>query len=273
MIMGVKKKYCSKTKLVPTEFNPNDSTQSYASQLRNNGGFFSVWDEESVEAPDLVDVLSDLDFEGWSPESKEYRKDAQSDFQRFIRGQKSLTGVQKAAWELMQQHTISRSNQFTGTQIAGRLLPLPKFSMGHSELTDHEFSRHSMHVVERFQFMLDNNITKKEDLPLEMRTKKFNQKPLPPRWSEKPSITVTSLPDDYVHYSRPRTFSVREWARIQTFPDSHIFCGKRTTGGSRRAGSPDNWDREVPKYTQIGNAVPPLLGKAIGERIRDIISP
>ena len=104
-----------------------------------------------------------------------------------------------------------------------------------------------------------------------MRTKKFNQKPLPARWPEKPSMTVTSLPDDYVHYSKPRTFSVREWARLQTFPDKHIFCGKRTTGGSRRAGSPDNWDREVPKYTQIGNAVPPLLGKAIGEKIRFIL--
>ena len=58
---------------------------------------------------------------------------------------------------------------------------------------------------------------------------------------------------------------------MQTFPDSHVFCGKRTTGGSRRAGSPGNWEREVPKYTQIGNAVPPLLGMAIGERVLEII--
>ncbi len=270
MIMGVKKKYCSKEKLVPSEFNPHDSTRSYASQLRNNGGFFPVWDEEEIEAPDLIDVLSDLDFEDWSPESKEYRKDARSDFQRFIRGQIPLTGVQQAASELIQRGTISRSGQLTGTQISGRVL-LRDFSMGHSELTDHEFSRHSRHVVERFQLMLDNNITKKEDLPPEMRTRKFNQKPLPARWPDKPSMTVTSLPDDYVHYSKPRTFSVREWARMQTFPDSHVFCGKRTTGGSRRAGSPGNWEREVPKYTQIGNAVPPLLGMAIGERVLEII--
>ena len=78
-----------------------------------------------------------------------------------------------------------------------------------------------------------------------MRTKKFNQKPLPARWEKHPTMTVTSLPDDYVHYSRPRTFSVREWARLQTF-DKHIFCGKRTTGGDRRAGNPSegNWERE-----------------------------
>ena len=103
------------------------------------------------------------------------------------------------------------------------------------------------------------------------QTKKFNQKPVPPKWENKPTITVTSLPDDYVHYSNPRTFSVREWARIQTFPDCHQFSGPRTTGGSRRAGSPEDWSREVPKYTQIGNAVPPLLGKAIGERVKQIL--
>ena len=121
--------------------------------------------------------------------------------------------------------------------------------------------------------MLDNNVTKKEDLPDHMKTRKFNQKPLPARWKNKPSMTVTSLPDDYIHYRKPRTFSVREWARLQTFPDKHIFCGKRTTGGDRRAGNPSegNWDRDVPKYTQIGNAVPPLLGKAIGEKIASFL--
>ena len=179
MIMGIQKKYCSKTKLVPTKFDPNDSTQSYASQLRNNGGFFPVWDEENIDAPDLVDVLSDLDFEGWSSESKEYSKDAQSKFQRFIRGQKPLTGVQKAAWELMQRHTFVTSNRLTGTQAAGRLLPLPKFSQGQTELTEHEFSKHSEHVIERFQFMLDKKITNKEDLPPEMRTKKIQPKTTP----------------------------------------------------------------------------------------------
>ena len=74
MIRGVKKKYCSKKYLPTTKFNPNDTTQSYASQLRNNGGFFPVWDEESIDAPDPIDVLSDLDFDGWSPDSREYRR-------------------------------------------------------------------------------------------------------------------------------------------------------------------------------------------------------
>lgn len=236
MIMGVKEGYIDE--LIPAKFDPEISSVSYASQLRNNGGFFPSWDEENTNAPDLIDVISDLDFEGWSKDKPRYKKNAKTDFQKFMR---------------------------EGVQVDDK---------GREILTDHEFSSHKPHVVERFQYMLDNKVTKKSDLPPHMQTKKFNQKPLPARWEKHPIMTVTSLPDDYVHYSRPRTFSVREWARLQTFPDKHIFCGKRTTGGDRRAGNPSegNWERDVPKYTQIGNAVPPLVGRALGEKIREILS-
>ena len=238
MIMGIRNDVLKNSNVKPTPFNPENRAFSFASQLRNNGGFFPSWDEDEINAPDLIDVLSDLDFEGWSSESPFYQKEPVTDFQRFMR-------------------------EGNHEDENGREL-----------LTDHQFSNHNKQVRERFQYMLENNITKKTDLPLHMQTRKFNQKPLPSRWEKNPTMTVTSLPDDYVHYSNPRTFSVREWARMQTFPDKHIFSGPRTTGGHRRAGNPSlgNWTRDVPKYTQIGNAVPPLLGKAIGERVKEIIS-
>ena len=102
-----------------------------------------------------------------------------------------------------------------------------------------------------------------------LKTNKFAQRLLFPEWLDKkngPNITVTSLPDDFVHYEQPRILTVREWARLQTFPDWYVFRGPRTTGGRRRAGTPskDNWDREVPRYTQIGNAVPVRLAFALG---------
>jgi DNA (cytosine-5)-methyltransferase 1 len=75
--------------------------------------------------------------------------------------------------------------------------------------------------------------------------------------------TLTTLPDDYVHYCEPRILTPREYARLQTFPDSFILRGKYTTGGDRRK-------RECPRYTQIGNAVPPLLAEAIGRTLRRI---
>lgn len=81
----------------------------------------------------------------------------------------------------------------------------------------------------------------------------------------KPSRTLTTLPDDLLHYSEPRILTVRENARIQSFPDDYVFCGKYTTGGSRRT-------QECPRYTQVGNAVPPLLGEAMGFLINQINS-
>lgn len=75
-----------------------------------------------------------------------------------------------------------------------------------------------------------------------------------------PAPTVMSLPDDLVHFKYPRTLSVREMARLQSFPDSFVFFGNPTTGGLRRR-------TDVPQYTQVGNSVPPLMGTAIGRYV------
>ena len=273
MIMGVKRRLLSNTRFTPVKFDPKSISQSYSSQLRNNGGLFPTWDEDSIDCPDLIDVLSDIDVYDWDPVSRNYTKEATSKFQRFLRGQNPMTGVQQGAYVLRKLYDLKHtSGDYSGVQMAARSVTA-KFTEGSQELNDHQFSNHSEKVMKRFQYMLDNKVTRKDQLPPEMQTRKFNQKPLPARWPTKPTMTVTSLPDDYVHYSEPRTFSVREWARLQTFPDNHKFCGKRTTGGERRAGNPSegNWDREVPQYTQIGNAVPPLMAEAIGKRILEII--
>lgn len=76
----------------------------------------------------------------------------------------------------------------------------------------------------------------------------------------KASPTITTLPDDILHFDEPRILTVRECARLQSFPDWYSFFGKYTTGGKRRK-------LECPRYTQVGNAVPPLLSEAIGEFI------
>jgi DNA (cytosine-5)-methyltransferase 1 len=145
-------------------------------------------------------------------------------------------------------------------------LTLPKGAA----LTEQEYSAHSEKIVTKFKYMLEND----GEIPPALRTKKFAQRVLPRKWDESgPSITATSLADDYVHYSQPRTLTVREWARLQTFPDWYQFAGSRTTGGRRRAGDPSigDWSRDVPKYTQIGNAVPVLLAKAVGDHLRDLL--
>lgn len=133
-------------------------------------------------------------------------------------------------------------------------------------VTEHEYSNHSPKIKEKFRYMLSHG----GEIPEHLQTKKFAQRVLPAHWEEGvgPTITATSLPDDYVHYSRKqaRTLTVREWARLQGFPDWYQFAGSRTTGGLRRAGNPREgvFDRELPKYTQIGNAVPVALARALG---------
>ena len=74
------------------------------------------------------------------------------------------------------------------------------------------------------------------------------------------STTVLTIADDYCHYGDDRSLTVREMARLQSFDDSFVFQGKRTTGGDRRK-------LETPQYTQVGNAVPPLMAHAIALEI------
>jgi DNA (cytosine-5)-methyltransferase 1 len=138
-------------------------------------------------------------------------------------------------------------------------------------VTEHEYSKHNEQVLAKFRAMHATN----GRVPEMYQTKKFAQRLLPARWgSVGPTITATSLPDDYVHFAQPRILTVREWARLQMFPDWYQFAGKRTTGGIRRAGNPREglFDREVPKYTQIGNAVPVGLAHAVGLHLRGILT-
>ncbi|MDK2595715.1 DNA cytosine methyltransferase [Pseudoalteromonas obscura] len=90
-------------------------------------------------------------------------------------------------------------------------------------------------------------------------TKKQTQRALN---AQQPAPAALSIPDDACHYHQDelRTLTVREMARIQSFPDNFVFRSKVTTGGQMRK-------FEVPQYTQVGNAVPPLLGRKLGQVI------
>ena len=136
-------------------------------------------------------------------------------------------------------------------------------------LTEQRYPQHSARVRERF-----NLIRSGKPIPARLATKKFAQRVLTRVWPDSgPNITACSLPDDFVHWAQDRTLTVREWARLQGFPDAYKFFGPRTTGGERRAGNPTegSWDREVCRYTQIGNAVPVPLAEEVGKHIRRLL--
>lgn len=113
---------------------------------------------------------------------------------------------------------------------------------------------------------LSGFITKKafEKYLVNHPTKKQTQKALIAN-SQAPA--ALSIPDDACHYDENelRVLTVREMARIQSFPDNFVFRSKVTTGGRMRR-------FEVPQYTQVGNAVPPLLGFKLGQCIANLIA-
>jgi DNA (cytosine-5)-methyltransferase 1 len=134
--------------------------------------------------------------------------------------------------------------------------------------TDLRLARHAPEIVARFREIIDSshadgrlNTTISEEVRARFGLKKRALRVLDP---DRPSPTITSMPDDLLHYSEPRTLTVRENARLQSFPDWFSFKGKYTTGGDLRR-------REVPRFTQVANAVPPLVARAIGEMLIELI--
>jgi DNA (cytosine-5)-methyltransferase 1 len=136
--------------------------------------------------------------------------------------------------------------------------------------TSFELSSETWSAFSQHDYMIENgsyvSFTTQEDFIaflLRHPTKKQTQKALDPN---SPAPAALSIPDDGCHYHHDelRTLTVREMARIQSFPDSFVFRSKVTTGGQMRK-------FEVPQYTQVGNAVPPLLGRALGLSIQDLI--
>ena len=118
-------------------------------------------------------------------------------------------------------------------------------------------ARHGKTVTEQFQTILCRAHPGKTvggkvhvDLGNKKRTRMLLDK-------NQPACTIMTLPDDIIHYSEPRILTVRECARLQSFPDAFSFRGKYTTGGKRRR-------QECPRYTQVGNAVPPLASEGWG---------
>ncbi|MFA6647576.1 MAG: DNA cytosine methyltransferase [Candidatus Izemoplasmatales bacterium] len=81
-----------------------------------------------------------------------------------------------------------------------------------------------------------------------------------------PAPAQLTIPDDVCHYNEHeiRTLTVREMARLQSFPDGFVFKSKTTSGGKLRR-------QETPQYTQVGNAVPPLLAYRFGEFIKRVL--
>ncbi len=100
------------------------------------------------------------------------------------------------------------------------------------------------------------------DLPLKYRRNRRSAQRMIP---SNPSRTITCCNEDFIHYSLDRIITIREMARLQSFPDDYFFFGTRTTGSNRRKFS-------CCQVQQVGNSVPPLLAQAIAEGVLKMLN-
>lgn len=170
-----------------------------------------------------------------------------------------------AQWSRMGRLNPQRFPRLQQTQPvytpAGSWEEVPKRSKEEAELHNHESSHHNEDVQARYAMMrkYGDYQTARDSEPGNplMETKKRNYTVLR---ADGQSTTITTMPDDFVHYGANRSLTVREMARLQSFDDSFVFQGKRATGGEKRK-------NETPQFTQVGNAVPPLMAHAIALEI------
>lgn len=119
---------------------------------------------------------------------------------------------------------------------------------GSEAVYNHQITNHSEQTKRIINLVPDGGNYK--DLPEEFsQTRRVNI-----AWtrfsSQKPSATIDTGHRHHFHYAFDRVPTVRESARLQSFPDNFVFKGSKTS-----------------QYKQVGNAVPPLLGEALGRSV------
>lgn len=129
----------------------------------------------------------------------------------------------------------------------------------------HRFVNHSTQIVNLHKDLMKKAVRGKRITPSDGIVEGLKRRGVTVLDENKSAPTITSIPDELVHYEEPRILTVREHARIQSFPDWYQFKGKYTSGGKRRK-------LEVPRYTQVGNAVPPLFAEQIGFALKEVLN-
>lgn len=144
---------------------------------------------------------------------------------------------------------------------------------------NHVAMKHSKRMIERYKLLIDG----KSDLPNELKVRmrngggalsesNFN---LNYRYLHPDLISYTipaSFYSSFIHPVQPRNITAREAARIQSFPDWYRFMGKRTLiSNSLLKKQGKEKMIALSQYNQVGNAVPPLLAKAVAMRIKSLL--
>lgn len=221
----------------------------------------------------VFEALYDLDFIGNNQEAHHYELvDISKQFNGTAQKMKSLIRKRTVDGKINLQEGKTFSEWSREGRLIERFKPKSKpfyvkdfngLSNGEKYfdiLNNHKTSNQNEDVIKRLQIILNQGDYKVAQCELEecgLSSNKRNYNVLKP---DEQSSTIMTIPDDYIHYNSPRALTVREMARLQSFDDTFVFQGKRSTGGNNRK-------TEVPQYTLVGNAVPPLLARAVATEI------
>ena len=223
----------------------------------------TISDSEKVK---VYEALWDLDMIGNGETVTSYKKPKlnlkfeETKIQRAIQGEPDERGLLFSEWS-----RIGRlGHRFTFDNEPFYVLNMSELDMPqkhlHMDLFNHQTSQQNDKVRERLRIIAahgDYDDAKTELKKKGLESQKRNYVVLNPLGQ---SPTVCTMPDDFIHYSAYRPMTVREMARLQSFDDSFVFQGKRQTGGNNR-------QKEIPQYTLVGNAVPPLMARAIANTL------
>lgn len=221
----------------------------------------------------VAEAIGDLDYIGIGDHPTDYNENFYQQFsstphgsiKRELTGKRSEEGLTFAEWSRrgrLDPKRFPRLSQTTPAYTpANSFEEMASSVIQYRILQNHETSKHNTEVQARYALIRQYGDYQKAkeaepDNPL-LQTNKRNYSCLN---ADKPSNTIVTIGDDFAHYASNRSLTVREMARLQSFDDSFVFQGKRTTGGDRRK-------FETPQYTQVGNAVPPLMAHAIAAEI------
>ena len=223
----------------------------------------TISDSEKVK---VYEALWDLDMIGNGETVTSYKKPKlnlkfeETKIQRAIQGEPDERGLLFSEWSRIGRlgHRFTFDNEPFYVLNMNELDRPQKYQ--HMDLFNHQTSQQNEKVRERLRIIAahgDYDDAKTELKKKGLESQKRNYVVLNPLGQ---SPTVCTMPDDFIHYSAYRPMTVREMARLQSFDDSFVFQGKRQTGGNNR-------QKEIPQYTLVGNAVPPLMARAIANTL------
>ena len=223
----------------------------------------TISDSEKVK---VYEALWDLDMIGNGETVTSYKKPKlnlkfeETKIHRAIQGEPDERGLLFSEWSRIGRlgHRFTFDNEPFYVLNMNELDRPQKYQ--HMDLFNHQTSQQNEKVRERLRIIAahgDYDDAKTELKKKGLESQKRNYVVLNPLGQ---SPTVCTMPDDFIHYSAYRPMTVREMARLQSFDDSFVFQGKRQTGGNNR-------QKEIPQYTLVGNAVPPLMARAIANTL------